>query len=125
MAYDYNEEMKQDIISYINDNDILDTEWDEDTDRDALYEKLNEELWVEDSVTGNASGSYTFNTAQAREYVTQNMELCMTALDEFGTAPKTIAQKFRDGEWEWLDVSIRCYVLGSALSAALDELGIE
>lgn len=32
---------------------------------DELREALNDELWVCDHVTGNASGSYTFSTWQA------------------------------------------------------------
>lgn len=54
--YDYKENIKNDIKSYIVDNDI-DVNSD-DFDQNELYDNL----FCEDSVTGNASGSYTFNT---------------------------------------------------------------
>lgn len=118
MAYDYTEAMKQDIRDYIEDNDIELA----GRDRDEVYNTLNDELWTADSVTGNASGSYTFNTAQAREYVEANIPLCMQALTEFGTEPKVIMEKFTEGAWEWLDVTIRCYLLGSVLGTVLEDI---
>ena len=42
------------------------------TDREELEEIANDELWVDDSVTGNGSGSYTFNREAAKEYVTRS-----------------------------------------------------
>jgi hypothetical protein len=77
---------------------------------------------VEDSVTGNASGSYTFNRWTAKEYVADNMELLKDALDEFCTESRTIAEHFLNEDWEYFDVSIRCYLLGSVISEVLDEL---
>lgn len=50
---------------------------------EKIEEKLNDALWIDDSVTGNASGSYTFCTATAREYVLDNFGLLEEALDEF------------------------------------------
>ena len=42
--------------------------------------------------------------------------------NEFGIEAETIGQKFLDEEWEWMDVSIRCYLLDQAISEALDEI---
>lgn len=78
-TYDYNKEVSADVLQYIIDNyDINEDEQtieidgavyniseDADNDnnsRDDLIDKLNEDMWIADSVTGNASGSYTFNT---------------------------------------------------------------
>lgn len=123
MYYDYNEAMKEDILEYIRENytqeEITDNLL---TDRDGWEEDLQDSLWVEDSVTGNASGSYTFNSWTAKEYVTNNMDLLKEALDEFCTDSHTIAENFLNEDWEYFDVSIRCYLLSSALSEALDEL---
>lgn len=57
--YDYRETIKADIRQYIEDNGT----WLglEDLDKDELFETLNDNLWTADSVTGNGSGSYTFN----------------------------------------------------------------
>ena len=87
-------------------------------DREELEEVANDELWINDSVTGNASGSYTFNTWQAEENLCHNMDELEDACDEFG---QDIGEAVKQGA-EYCDVTIRCYLLGQAISAALDEL---
>jgi len=91
-------------------------------DRDSFEQELNDSLWIDDSVTGNASGSYTFNSYQAREYVLADMDTVREALQEFCVDAETIGEKFLNEDWEYLDVTARCYVLGSAISEALDNL---
>ena len=88
------------------------------TDREELEEIANDELWINDSVTGNASGSYTFSTWQAEENLCHNMDELEDACDEFG---QDIGEAVKQGA-EYCDVTIRCYLLGQAISAALDEL---
>lgn len=53
--YDYREEIKNDIMDYVEDEIYLA----DFSGREELEEKLNDDLWTVDSVTGNASGSYT------------------------------------------------------------------
>lgn len=118
MAYDYYEATKENVIEYIRDN-ITSTDY---SDRDELSEYLNDELWINDSVTGNASGSYTFNSYRAKEYVTDNMDLVAEMCSEFGVTDDEAGRHFLNEDWEWFDVSIRCYVLGSSIEAALDEI---
>lgn len=119
MKYDYREAVTEDIKAYITDNDY--TEYLE-MDIDEACEKLFDELWVADSVTGNASGSYTFNRAKAKEYVEPNMMLVIEALREFGYNMEHLGKKLDDEEWEYLDVTIRCYVLYECMYKALKEL---
>lgn len=88
------------------------------SDREELEEKANDELWVDDAVTGNGSGSYTFNTWQAEENLCHNMDELEEACNEFG---QDIGEAVKQGA-EYCDVTIRCYLLGQAISAALDEL---
>ena len=88
------------------------------SDREELEEIANDELWINDSVTGNASGSYTFSTWQAEENLCHNMDELEDACDEFG---QDIGEAVKQGA-EYCDVTIRCYLLGQAISAALDEL---
>lgn len=116
--YDYREAVKADILEYIR-NEIDFSEFDT---LDELEEKLNDDLWTVDSVTGNGSGSYTFNRWQAKEYVVDGMDELKEALHEFGTSSETIAEKFLDEDWEYFDVTIRCYLLGECIAAALEEL---
>lgn len=116
--YDYLESMKQDIREWIEENDFH-------ADGQYIADDLTDALWAEDSVTGNASGSYTFNSAQAKEYVTANSDLCREALTEFCTEPQVIADHFLNGDWEWFDVTIRCYLLGRAVYEVLKEAGYD
>ena len=91
-------------------------EWEFD-DRDDLEQIANDELWVDDGVTGNASGSYYYNTWKAEEALCHNWDLLEEAIDELG-GDKDILKK----GVEACDVTIRCYLLGQAIDAALDEL---
>lgn len=117
--YDYREAMTEDVKEWIKQNIDL-TEWTED--REGLEQQLNDDLWTEDSITGNGSGSYTFNRVQASLYVLDNMDLLQEAFDEFATDPATVGDKFLSEDWEWFDVTIRCYLLGSVISDVLDEM---
>ena len=114
MAYDYSEAIKEYIRDYIK-NEIDLEEW--RGNRDGLEEKLNEDLWTDDSVTGNGSGSYTFSTYEAEENICHNLDLLAEACEEFGGHMDVL----KDGA-EACDVTIRCYLLGGAISDVLDEL---
>lgn len=113
--YNYLEAVTSDVLDYIKEEINLD-EW--KGNREGLEEKLNDELWTVDSVTGNASGSYTFNTWKAEENLAHNWDLLAEALDEFGQDGTDV---LRQGA-EAMDVTIRCYLLGQAIAEALDEL---
>ena len=118
MNYNYLESMKEDVQEYIN-NEINLKDF---SDREELEEKLNEDLWTCDSVTGNASGSYFCNSYKSMECVLDNMDLLEDMCKEFGVDNDTIGQKFLACEWEWMDVSIRCYLLGQVIGEVLDEV---
>lgn len=117
--YNYLEAVREDVREYI-DSEITRGEY---TDREELEERLDDELWTADSVTGNASGSYTFNRYKAREYVLAGgMEMLTEAEAEGYIKAATIGRKICDEDWETLDVIIRCYCLYTAVSEVLDEL---
>lgn len=118
--YNYYEEVKESGMDYIEENKelLLDTF----EDKNDLEEFLNDELFTSDSVTGNASGSFTFNRWTAQEYVTENIDLLKEACDEFGTDAETVGNWFLSEELETMDVAIRCYILGSAIADALEEI---
>lgn len=105
MKYDYVKEMKEDIKEYLQNTD--------ERDFDTLYD----EMFIDDSITGNASGSYTFSTYEAEENICHNMDLLGEAMEEFGNEPSDMAKGA-----EWCDVTIRCYLLGQALQEVLEEL---
>lgn len=103
--YNYMEAMTEDIKEYIR-NEVILSDY---SDREELEEYLNDTLWTEDSVTGNASGSYTFNTYRAEEYICHNLDLLAEAMQEFGNNENVLEKGA-----EWCDVTIRCYLLGQA-----------
>ena len=117
IRYNYIEAVTADVLDYINENNITVT----NETRDEVEQQLNYDLWACDSVTGNASGSYTFNAWQAEENICHNWDLLAEACDEFGS---DAAELLRKGA-EACDVAIRCYLLGQAISAALDEVETE
>lgn len=86
-------------------------------DRESFEQDLYDRLWIDDSVTGNASGSYYCNAWKAEDALAHNLDLLADACEEFGVGLNPL----RDGA-EACDVTIRCYLLPQAISAALDEL---
>jgi hypothetical protein len=118
--YDYLEAMTNDVMEFIK-NEVNLQDYDNEDD---FIEYLNDTLWTDDSVTGNGSGSYTFNRYKAKEYVVDNMELVAEMADEFGVDNKTLGEKFRDEDWEYFDVSIRCYLLYQAITEAIEKMNI-
>lgn len=116
-TYNYLEAVTADVLNYIDENNITVTS----ENRDEIEQQLNDELFVCDSVTGNASGSYTFNAWEAEENICHNFDLLAEACEEFGS---DAAKLLNDGA-EACDVTIRCYLLGQAISAALDEVETE
>ena len=84
---------------------------------DELRKALNEELWLCDNVTGNASGSYTFSQWKAEEYLAHNLDVLEDACAEFGA---DMGEEVKKGA-ESADVLIRCYLLGAAIDKVLPE----
>lgn len=113
-AYNYSEAIKDDVLEYIREN----IDYSEFDDLDDLREFLYDELFIEDSVTGNASGSYTFSTWQAEEYIAHNLDLLEEAAQDFGA---DLGNLLSHGA-EACDVTIRCYLLGGAIDEALEEI---
>lgn len=107
--YDYKKVVKEDALDALYDYD----EAQEIEDVDDLADFIQDNLFNDDSVTGNASGSYTMNSNKSMAYVMDNKDLLKEALNEFGNDSETIVEKFLDGDWEYFDVTIRCYVLGN------------
>lgn len=113
--YDYLQAVKDDVKQYIDDNDITITA----DNREDIEQQLNDDLFCNDSVTGNASGSYYCNAWKAEEALCHNLDLLGEAAEEFGD--ESITNVLKQGP-EACDVTIRCYLLSQAISAVLDEL---
>jgi hypothetical protein len=120
--YDYLNAICEDVREWIAD-EIDAADW--TGDREGLEEKLNDDLFCEDSVTGNASGSYFCNAYRAKEAFMNDpkaedyfAECCA----DFGMDAAEVGRHFIRGDYEYFDVTIRCYLLGQAIAEVLDEL---
>lgn len=108
-SYDYLQAMTDDILAWFFENNIDVNKLSEDE-----AEKIYESLFNEDSITGNGSGSYTFDAYRARRYLFNNNELYMNAADELNAD-----YSFFCSDPESADVIIRCYLLREALDRAI------
>ena len=118
--YNYKEQVRADVKEWIEDN----KEQIEGLDRHDAYEVVYDSCWIDDSVTGNASGSYTFSRYEAREnfFGDGDSEEYLDQMCDDGFAdPMEIGKKIIGSDYEWLDVSIRCWLLCDAVSDVLDE----
>ena len=109
MKYDYREAMRENVKNALEEMETT----------GKTQEDIYDELWIDDSVTGNASGSYTFNSFKAREYVAGNEDLLVEALEEFGAGDSEYKKALIDSEYA--DMTIRCYLLGEVLGEVLEE----
>ena len=100
------EDVKEAILERLRYGDYVEFD-----DLEDAQDAIQESLWTDDSVTGNGSGSYTFNTFMAELYLVNNGDLYDEALEEFGG-------KYDSGP-EARDITIRCHLLGNAISEAL------
>lgn len=111
--YDYLEQVTSDAKEAILEN----MEYWDFNDRDELEQVAYDELLMDDGVTGNASGSYYCNAWKAEEALCHNWDLLTDAISEFDDDTDILQQGA-----EVCDVIIRCYLLGQAISAAIDKL---
>ena len=119
--YDYKEQIRADVREWIDEHkDEL-----EGLDRSDAFELVYDECWIDDSVTGNASGSYTFSRWEARENFfgdSDSEEYLDQMCDDGFSSADEIGKKVIASDWEWLDVSIRCWLLTDAVTEVLDEV---
>ena len=113
--YDYYEEVLQAVKEAAEDS--YTPEMLEPVDLDDYAEKLNQALWVDDGVTGNASGSYFCNAYKAEEALAGNWGLAAEALEEFGCDS---INPFERGA-EWVDCFIRCYLLNQCIADYIEQ----
>lgn len=117
MSYNYHDAIKEDCETAIK--EYLDYHKDEvkGMSKETLSEKFRDAFWIDDSVTGNASGSYTFSSYEAEQNLAGNWDLLGEAMSEFCCECDAIAKGA-----EWADVTIRCYLLGEGIEKAMEEL---
>lgn len=125
--YNYLEAVKEDVKTWLMDNSDQfeeiknNNKIDGVIDWDGVKDDLNDTLWNEDSITGNGSGSYTFNSEKAREYVLdgdgwQHLE---DLADGGWITYESIGKDVTNYNFESLDVALRCYFLSQAIEEAI------
>lgn len=92
--------------------------YDAETDFADVYDML----FDDDAVTGNASGSYTFNANQAKENVKDALfdDCILAALENMGVDKEEVFSQMLNKDYEILDVMIRCAVLSCALYSTVE-----
>ena len=110
--YNYREEEIKDILDYI-DTEINLEEYEDEEELLNLFD----ELWDEDTVTGNQSGYMT--EKEHEHFIAENFQLVKDAMESFGYQIKDIPDK---NPCTWLDTLIRCYLLNDCLHEALERL---
>lgn len=116
--YNYYGSVEADVRNYVD--EYLDNERSSVTSetKDEFYNELYDSIFVSDSVTGNGSGSYTFNAWLAEEHLCHNRDLLTEALEAFGCEPNYAVEKGAEA----CDVTIRCYLFPQFLDKYLDEI---
>ena len=112
--YDYDQAVYDDVWSWVKeklDNDEL-----PHLTKDKLKEWLEEKLYTNDDVTGNGSGSYTFNRYTAEKYICHNIEYIFDKIKEIGY----IADESSVLDAEELDVTMRCALLNEAIDKVVE-----
>ena len=109
--YDYYDAMYNDIDDYIVTNSIDLHNYGDDIEE--VVEKLEEELWGEDVITGNGSFGYDSNS-NCEEYLCHNLDILLEAMEMFDF---DISARHLDKENlpKTLDSIIRCNLLNSVL----------
>lgn len=116
MAYNYTLEIANDIVNFLSEcepDQLIEFATDEDT--------LSDALWAEDSVTGNASGSYFYNGTEAYGAISENLDLVAEAFEEFGEYER-LGKLVCEQDFETIDVMVRCHLLEDVISEFKDDI---
>ena len=116
--YNYYDEVKDDVIKAIREDTELEPH--EDEDRNNYRERLEDALWASE-VTGNGPYAYYYSDEEdAISAVMWNLDLCKETYLDFGIEDNAVDFM---SNIQAADVTIRCYVLSSAIDAAIEGLG--
>lgn len=112
-TYDYEKAVREDVMEWLDENGerLAHGPYGE-----VGYDEAYEEMLNDDSVTGNASGSYTMSRWQAEENICHNFDLLSEVVEADGGCVGNLLRSAEDA-----DVMIRCHILGQVLQDCLDE----
>lgn len=122
--YDYKRVITDDVKDWIvNDTDIIENGYMDGRD-DDLYNWIYDEVFDEDSITGN--GSYYYGTEEfCSECLSGNFDILYEAAHEFAIDDEinVLIKHYENKDLaRYFDCTIRCYLLMDCIYAAVDEL---
>lgn len=117
--YNYYDEVLYSLVDFIEEDDWWKAEIEDGASLDRVRDKIYEQAWLNDGVTGNGSGSYYCNSYKAEEALAHNWDLLREVFNEFGCE----SNPFERGP-EACDVTIRCYLLNQVLDEAMEKAGV-
>ena len=119
--YNYRECVKADVRECMCDH----SEELDGLGREETFETVYDACWVDDSVTGNASGSHTFSRIEARCNIMQDLDsddYISEMVEDGFMSEEEVGRCVASSNWEKLDVCIRCWLLNQCISEILDEM---
>ena len=116
--YDYRKEMQNDIKEWILVNHLYDSE----KTFEEMFEEFYDDFFTEDCITGNGVMGCYDTEEHCEEYVCHNLSLYFEAAREYYDFPTGVTPWTWEGPAQHMDCTIRCYLLGECLGAALTEL---
>lgn len=116
--YDYRRAITDDIKDYVKVMGLLP---EPQETYDDYIERLNEELWDVDEITGNGPFYYA-SEVDCEEYVGHGLSYLIEVITDWDLEIAKDA-KFHDAPACYLDCLIRCYLLYECIERAVEELG--
>lgn len=118
--YDYFEAVDADVLEHISENYSTEElkQYFRDNELDNLRAKIYDDCFIDDSVTGNASGSYWCNSWKAEQCLAGNLSLLCDAIEEFGGEASDYRRAIESPETA--DCFIRLHILSESVSRVFD-----
>lgn len=114
--YDYYIEVTNDVECCMDENKFDLSQFE---NREEAIEFLRDELWSEDSITGNGPNGYA-TEEECEEFLCHNWDLVIEGFDTFGVSiPDLRAQYKKKNLARYIDCFVLLYVLDSAIEGAL------
>lgn len=115
--YDYYKVIAKDIFFYIKDNGLFPKQ---NESMSQYIDRLSDELWDEDSITGNG-GLFYDTEDNCLDYVAHNLDLYFQAATDWDSFPKAHDEWIYVNPGQYMDCTIRCYLLEQCIAQVVNE----
>lgn len=118
MHYNYLEAMVEDITDWMKCDNFDLSEY---SDLEEAHEYLHDELWDDDSITGNG-GKWYASIEKCELYLCGNWILIFEAINDFCTDMNDALKKYGKNLPQFLDCLVRLNLLDEAIEKVLGDL---